>query len=64
MSKRESNITSPPISETGSNRSDNYYLMIGGVNRRKLQIRESRLTDRIQAEEYEIYLTDLKENEL
>jgi|688.fasta_scaffold890126_2 hypothetical protein len=64
MSKHESNITSAPRSETGSNRSDNYYLMIGGGNRRKLQIRESRLTDRIQAEEYEIYLTDLKENEL
>ena len=62
MSKKESNITSPVRSETGSNRSDSYYLMIGKGNRRKLQMRESGLTDRMDAEEYEIYLADLKES--
>ena len=62
MSKQESNITSTMRSETGSNRSDSYFLMIGNGNRRKLQMRDSRLTDRMDAEEYEIYLADLKES--
>lgn len=38
--------------------------MIGNANRRKLHLQENCLTERIDAEDYEIYLADVKDKEL
>jgi hypothetical protein len=63
MSKLQNFTGSPPKSETGSNRSENYFLMIGNANRRKLQLKENCITDRMDAEDYEIYMSEVKDKE-
>ncbi len=64
MSKLQNSTGSPPKSETSSNRSENYFLMIGNANRRKLQLKENCITERIDAEDYQIYLSEVKDKEL
>lgn len=38
--------------------------MIGNANRRKIQLHENCVAERIDAEDYEIYMADVKEKEL